>query len=172
MPGIVYEVKKEDPFTATHSAIRDALLTLKALVTRRVSTKGISGPVGIVGMIAKSISVSFTTFLYFIGFLKANFAVINLLPIPIVDGGHIMFCAIEKVRRKPIRQKTMTIIVNTFFILILAFFVFVTKNDIMRFFKGEPKEGERMKKVVLTFKVPEEGVGPPANQGNNTPFVQ
>jgi regulator of sigma E protease len=169
MPGIVYEVKKEDPFSATHSAIRDALLTLKALVTRRVSTKGISGPVGIVGMIAKSISVSFTTFLYFIGFLSANFAVINLLPIPIVDGGHIMFCAIEKVRRKPIRQKTMTIIVNTFFILILAFFVFVTKNDIVRFFKGEPKEGERMKKVVLTFKVPEEGVGPPGSEVNKAP---
>jgi len=169
MPGVVYEVKKENPFSATYSAIRDALVTLKALVTRRVSTKGISGPVGIVGMIAKSISVSFTTFLYFIGFLSANFAVINLLPIPIVDGGHIMFCAIEKARRKPLRQKTMTIIVNTFFILILGFFLFVTKNDIVRFFKGEPREGQRMKKVVLTFKVPEEGLGLPAKEGQNPP---
>jgi len=164
LPGVVYGVKKQDPFTATYSAIRMVVRTLKGLITRTVSTKGISGPVGIIGLIRWSISVSFTTFLYFIGFLSANFAVINLLPIPIVDGGHIMFCAIEKVRRKPIRQKTMNILVNTFFVLILAFFLFVTKNDITRFFKGRPKEG----KVFLTLKVPEEGVSLSPQEGGST----
>lgn len=156
-PGVVYGVRKEGPFFATYSAIKNVVLTLKGLMTRTVSTKGISGPVGIVGMIARSISISFTTFLYFIGFLSANFAVINLLPIPIVDGGHIMFCAIEKVRRKPIRQRTMTALINTFFILILAFFLFVTRNDIVRLFKGRAKEVEPKKTEELWLEVPERG---------------
>ncbi len=156
-PGVVYRMRKEGPFFATYSAIKNVVLTLKGLMTRRVSTKGISGPVGIVGFIAKSISISFTTFLYFIGFLSANFAVINLLPIPIVDGGHIMFCALEKVRRKPIRQKTMTVIVNVFFVLILAFFLFVTRNDVLRFLKGRPEKVQRKETEELWLEVPESG---------------
>ena len=165
---VAYEDKKENPFSATYSAVRNVVLTLKALITRTVSTKGISGPVGIVGMIAKSISISITTFLYFIGFLSANFAVINLLPIPIVDGGHIMFCAIEKVRRKPIRQKTMTALVNVFFVLILAFFLFVTRNDIVRFFKGRSQEGPG-KKREISLKVPAAGVSLSADRGQTSP---
>jgi regulator of sigma E protease len=158
VPGVVYGVKKETPLFATYSAVRNVLLTLKGLMTRTVSTKGISGPVGIVGIMAKSISISFTTFLYFIGFLSANFAVLNLLPIPILDGGHIMFSAIEKARGKPIRHKTMTAIINAFFFLILAFFLFVTRNDVVRFFKGRAREPEREKTVEIHLKVPPQGI--------------
>jgi regulator of sigma E protease len=157
LPGSAFGIKKENPIKATYSAIGHVIMTLKGLMTRKVSAKGLSGPVGIVGMIAKSISVSFTTFLYFIAFLSANLAVVNLLPIPIVDGGHIMFCAIEKLRGKPIRQKTMTIIVNIFFVLILAFFLFVTWNDVVRFAKGGPEKEQGRTKLVLTLKVPEQG---------------
>ncbi len=166
-PGVVYGVRKEGPFFATHSAIKNVVLTLKGLMTRRVSTKGISGPVGIVGMIARSISISFTTFLYFIGFLSANFAVINLLPIPIVDGGHILFSGIEKVRRKPVRQRTMTALINTFFVLILAFFLFVTRNDIVRLFKGRAGEVEPTKTKELWLKVPESAPSLSAAHGEN-----
>jgi regulator of sigma E protease len=169
LPGVVYGVRKENPAFATYSAVRNVLLTLKALITRTVSTKGISGPVGIVGMIAKSISISFTTFLYFIGFLSANFAVINLLPIPIVDGGHIMFCAIEKARGKPIRQKTMTVMLNIFFVLIVGFFLFVTWNDIGRIFKGGSEEPRGRQKKTLWLEVPESLAPPPTGQGNNRP---
>lgn len=168
-PGVLYGVKREGPLTATYSAIKNVVLTLKGLMTRRVSTKGISGPVGIVGMIAKSISISFTTFLYFIGFLSANFAVINLLPIPIVDGGHIMFCAIEKVRRKPIRQKTMTALINVFFVLIIGFFLFVTRNDVLRFFEGRTEKVERKETEELWLDVPESGASLSPGQGENSP---
>jgi len=168
VPDIVYGAKREDPFSATYFAVKNALLTLKGLMTRTVSTKGISGPVGIVGMIAKSILISFTTFLYFIGFLSANFAIINLLPIPIVDGGHIMFCGIEKVRKKPIPQKIMTALINVFFVLILAFFVFVTRNDIMKFFQGRGKESPDKKAKILWLNVPEAGVSRSADQGENS----
>jgi regulator of sigma E protease len=169
VPGVVYGTRKEDPLVATYSAIRNVVLTLKALISRTVSTKGISGPVGIVGMIARSISVSFTTFLYFIGFLSANFAVINLLPIPIVDGGHMLFCGIEKVRGKPIRQKTMNIIVNVFFVLIVSFFLFVTWNDIGRILKGRSGETRGKQKKALWLDVPETRLPTPSDPAGGAP---
>ncbi len=169
VPDTTYGTKRENPFLATYSVVKNVLMTLKGLVTHRVSAKGLSGPVGIVGWIAKSISVSFTAFLYFIGFLSANLAVLNLLPIPVVDGGHIMFCAVEKIRGKPLSQKTMNVIVNAFVALIIAFFLFVTWNDIRRFFQGRAGEGQEKKKIVLTLQVPEEGVSPSHEDGETTP---
>jgi len=163
IPDELYGVKKENPLFATYSVIRNVVLTLKGLMSRTVSAKGISGPVGIVGWIAKSISVSFTTFLYFIGFISANFAVLNLLPIPIFDGGHIMFSAVEKIRGKPVRQRTMTAITNAFFVLIVAFFLFVTRNDVMRFFSGGRKT------QTLWLEVPGEGAPPSTPQQQNSP---
>ncbi len=169
VPGVVYGTRKENPLVATYSAIRNVVLTLKALISRTVSTKGISGPVGIVGMIARSISISFTTFLYFIGFLSANFAVINLLPIPIVDGGHILFCGIEKVRGKPIGQKTMNIIINVFFVLIVSFFLFVTWNDIGRILKGRSGEPRGKQKKTLWLEVPETRLSTPSDPAGGAP---
>ena len=157
VPDTTYGVKRENPFSATFSVIENVVNTLKGLVTRTVSAKGLSGPVGIVGWIARSISISFTAFLYFIGFLSANLAVLNLLPIPVVDGGHIMFCAVEKIRGKPIRQKVMTAIVNVFVALIIGFFIFVTWQDFKRFFGGASGSAKE-KSVVLTLRVPETGV--------------
>ncbi len=162
IPDSSYGIKKENPLFATYSVVKNVLLTLRGLVTRTVSAKGLSGPVGIVGMIAKSISVSFTTFLYFIGFLSVNLAVLNLLPIPVVDGGHIMFSGIEKVRGKPMRQKTMVAIVNIFVALIVAFFVFVTWNDIVRVVRGGRRDVSEKK--VLSLRVPDEGVSPRESQ--------
>lgn len=162
IPDTTYGLKREDPFSATFSVIENVVKTLKGLVTRTVSAKGLSGPVGIVGWIAKSISISFTAFLYFIGFLSANLAVLNLLPIPVVDGGHIMFCAVEKIRKKPIRQKTMTIIVNVFVAFIVGFFLFVTWNDIKRFLGGASESTEEK---VVTLRVPEAGVSVPPESG-------
>jgi regulator of sigma E protease len=75
--------------------------TLKSLGTGQVSLKGLSGPVGIVHMAYRSASSGMGDFLTFLCLISANLAVINFLPIPVLDGGHILFLTYEGVRGKP-----------------------------------------------------------------------
>lgn len=75
--------------------------TLKSLGTGQVSLKGLSGPVGIVQMAYRSASSGMGDFLTFLCLISANLAVINFLPIPVLDGGHIVFLSYEGVRGKP-----------------------------------------------------------------------
>lgn len=145
----------EDPVEATAYCFNMVGRTLKGLMTRRVKVKGLAGPVGIVGVITYSLRVSFTSFLWWAAFISLNLAVINLLPIPVVDGGHIMFSVIEKIRRKPVREKTMAIVTNVFAVLIIAFFLYVTFNDVRRFIPSSAKDDAKNKKPPVEQPEPE-----------------
>lgn len=148
----------ERPDEAMGGILSDVWRTLKALVTRRVKAKGLAGPVGIVSMFMYSLRVSFTSFLWLSGLISLNLAIINLLPIPVVDGGHIMFALIEKARRKPVRERTMAVLTNVFVVLIIMFFLYVTFYDVKRTgLFGHPKKDEAGKVTP----------GETAPQGNN-----
>jgi regulator of sigma E protease len=67
--------------------------------------------------------------LSFLVLLNVNLAILNLLPIPVLDGGHIMFTLLEWVRKKPLNYKLMEAIQSTFVILLLGFILYVTFND-------------------------------------------
>ena len=67
-----------------------------------------------------------------ISLLSVSLAIINLFPIPVLDGGHILFFLIEKIRGKEVSQKTENILVNTGIVLLSLLFVFVLYNDIKR----------------------------------------
>jgi len=60
--------------------------------------------------------------------------VINILPIPVLDGGHLLFLGIEKIKGSPISEKTMAIANYIGFALIISLMIYATKNDIMRLF--------------------------------------
>jgi len=128
------------PHEAAAQILGDVWQVLKGLVTRRVKAKGLAGPVGIVSLFIYSLQVSFTSFLWLAALISLNLAIINLLPIPVVDGGHILFSVIEAVRRKPVREKTMAIITNAFAGLIILFFAYVTFHDVMRLFPSRSKD--------------------------------
>ena len=66
-----------------------------------------AGPLGIFTFAAGSVEAGFTQFLLFLAMLSANLAVVNILPIPVLDGGHLMFLAYEGIRRKPPSEKVM-----------------------------------------------------------------
>ena len=66
--------------------------------------------------------------------ISLNLAIVNLLPIPILDGGHLLFMAIEKVRGRQLKERAMGMITNVFFVLIVSFFLYVTLNDVKRMF--------------------------------------
>lgn len=86
----------------TRDSVMDIYLTLRGLILRDISPKELHGPIGIFGIGVKIASNGFSEFLIFLGFLSVNLAVINFLPIPVLDGGHMAFLLWEGVtRRKP-----------------------------------------------------------------------
>ena len=80
--------------------------------------------------------------LWFAVVLNVNLAVLNMLPLPVVDGGHVVLGFIEMIRRKPINSKILDSIFMGFIMLLLGFFVFVTLMDIGDLIGGtnEPDE--------------------------------
>jgi len=139
-PAREFVTIRENPVEASVYCLDMVGRTLKGLVTRRVQAKELGGPIFIVSAIVVYLSVSFTSFLWLAAFISLNFVVINLLPIPVVDGGHIVFSLVEAVRRKPMREKTMAIITNAFAVLIIAFFLYITFYDIKRLIPSREEE--------------------------------
>ena len=105
---------------------------LQRLVTREVSPKFLSGPIGIVDITRKVIQIGFTSFLFFVGFISVNLAIINLLPIPIADGGQILFFVLEKLRGKPLSLRKQILIQQVSIVLIIGLFLYITWFDILR----------------------------------------
>lgn len=108
--------------------------TLAGLFTRRVPVRAMSGPIGIVGIIGISAQIGWIPLLSIIALISLNLGIINLLPIPVLDGGHIIFTLIEVMRRKPLSVRTIMKIQNVFVALLIMLFVYVTYNDILRWF--------------------------------------
>ncbi len=92
----------------------------------------VAGPVGIAGMVGEAASVGFTSLLNFMAIISLNLAVINLLPIPALDGGRLLFVIIEAVTRRPIPPKVAGIVNLVGVLILLSIFVMATYGDIIR----------------------------------------
>lgn len=99
---------------------------------RQVGVSDLSSFVGIFSLVETFIGAGFLSLLAFTALLSVNLGVMNLLPIPALDGGRIVFLGYELVTRKKPSKKVENIINNIFFILLLILFVVVTYNDILR----------------------------------------
>ena len=97
--------------------------------------EAMSGPVGIAAMSYKVVEHSFLSFLYLLAFISANLAVINFLPIPVVDGGVFVLLIVEKLRGRPVGIRLQEIISYAGLSLIVALFLYLTYNDILNFFR-------------------------------------
>ena len=71
--------------------------------------------------------------LHLMGILSASLAIFNLLPVPVLDGGHILFLAIEKIRKKPISNRVQENVTQVGMVLLLCLMAFVFYNDFMRY---------------------------------------
>ncbi len=107
---------------------------LKRLLSGEVSPSHLAGPIGIVHITSESAKVGLTSVLFFIGFISINLAIVNLLPIPIADGGHLLFFAVEKIRGRPVPRKAQEIVQQVSFFLIIAFFLYITWFDSLTLF--------------------------------------
>ncbi len=103
--------------------------TLQKLAGGDMSPKLLAGPIGIVHLTSESSRHGLSSVLVFIGFISINLAIVNLLPIPIADGGQLLFCAVEKIRGKPMPRKAQEIVHQVSVVLLIGFFLYVTWFD-------------------------------------------
>lgn len=110
--------------------------TLTALFTGTLNPKWMSGPIGIIQVVQEQWKLSFSDALFWLGAISLNLGILNLLPIPMLDGGTIMLSLFEMITRKQIKPKTMEKLILPFAILLIIFFIFLTYNDLSRLFGG------------------------------------
>lgn len=105
---------------------------LVMLVKGEVSTKNLSGPVGMYSIVDTVKGQGLANILYIIAYLSINVAIINLLPVPVFDGGRILVCIIEKISKRKTSEKLELALTYIGFGLMLLLMLFVTFNDIIR----------------------------------------
>ena len=105
---------------------------LRLLVTGRVSMDQISGPVMILTATKYQAEAGWSKFIEFLVIITIHLGVINLVPFPILDGGHLGFLAVEKIRRKPCPEKLMAGLMYGGMIGLLSLMLFVTWNDVTK----------------------------------------
>ena len=104
--------------------------TLKQLIGGEVSPKHLAGPIGIGSATHRMFShLGLSSVAFFIGFISINLCIVNLLPIPIADGGQLLFFAVEKIRGKPMPRKAQEIVQQVSIILLIALFLYITWFD-------------------------------------------
>lgn len=150
MLGIVWDgegvrkLVRENPVTQVVNSFNAIVKTLKAVFSPKsdVSAGHLSGPVGIMGLYYDLFQhpEGWRLALWFSVLLNVNLAILNLLPFPVLDGGHIVMASVEWVSRRPIPFKVLEVVQTAFVLFLLGFMAFVTLKDVGdRVPNGEPQ---------------------------------
>jgi regulator of sigma E protease len=131
-----YKVQRihEDPITQLVGFAQTMQRTLYALLNTNsdVGLKNMSGPVGIIHGLNIMARQGWVDFIWFLALINVNLALFNLLPIPVLDGGHMLFATISKILRRPLPVSIMVNLQTAFVSLLLLFIVYVTFFDLRR----------------------------------------
>ncbi len=130
-------------FNAAYEGFTETLVFIKMigefvwnLVSFKISPKMIGGPVFIAQMAGQRAELGMSALLIFMAFLSVNLAILNILPIPALDGGHLAFLLIEKIKGSPLTINQRMIAQQVGLVFLIVIIVMVTYNDIMRFISG------------------------------------
>jgi regulator of sigma E protease len=118
----------------TRNSMLQVFQNLRGMVTGRLSIKNLGGPVLIANAAFHIAGYDMWEFLFFLGLISVNLAVVNFLPIPVLDGGHMVFLIYEKLRGRPASETVRVVATYAGLAVILSLFLVVTWNDIWRFF--------------------------------------
>ena len=112
--------------------LKHVYVTLKKIFVREVSPRNLSGIITI-AYVSRSLAESgLASLFFFLSVLSLNLAFINLLPIPILDGGHLFFLLVEKIKGSPVSDRVMGYSQLVGLVMVLALLLYVTYNDLMR----------------------------------------
>jgi regulator of sigma E protease len=126
----------------TVSMMRDMVGALGQMITGRRSVKELGGPLKIAQIAGQQASLGAVDFVFLMALLSINLGFINLLPVPVLDGGHLLFYSIEAIRRRPVSPQAQDWAFRGGLALVLALLVFTTFNDLGSF--GLWKQLERL----------------------------
>jgi regulator of sigma E protease len=113
------------------------IVSIAKLIQRVIPMDSIGGPVLIVQMAGEQASRGALNFFVFMAIININLGVLNLLPIPVLDGGHLLFLGIEAIRRKPLSEKIISVSQKIGLALLLTLMAVVIFNDVMRLITGK-----------------------------------
>ena len=122
------------PITLFKDVVEEIWRTLTALVSGRLDVKWMSGPVGIVQVVHDSWLMGNKDALFWIGAISLNLGMLNLLPIPVLDGGYICIFLFELITGRKLKPKTLERLIIPFVVLIGGFLIYATYNDLIRIF--------------------------------------
>jgi regulator of sigma E protease len=135
--GVIVRPGPVRALTGAFDDIRQALATslqgVGQIVVGQRSVKDLGGPLKIAQFSGEQASLGWLPFVAFMGIISINLGFINLLPIPMLDGGHLLFYAIEAVRREPLKPEAQEWAFRTGLAALLALMIFVTLNDLASF---------------------------------------
>lgn len=116
--------------------IKTSVVFLKDVITGQHSVKKLGGPIRIAKASGQVATLGFTALISWTAFLSVSIGFLNLLPIPPLDGGHLVFFAVEKLKGSPMSEVAQEIFFKAGFIFMMFFMLLVTFNDVMREFIG------------------------------------
>lgn len=116
----------------TYTNISQTVQGIADMIMRRQSPDQMGGPILIAEVTARVAELGIVALLIWTAFISANIGFLNLLPIPVLDGGHLLFYAIEAVRRRPLSQRIQEIGFQIGIALVLMLMVYVSMNDLLR----------------------------------------
>jgi regulator of sigma E protease len=122
---------------STLATYRIAVLTVTSmykLLAREMPLKNLGGPILIAQVAGKQAELGLNNLIHFMAILSVNLAILNLLPVPILDGGHLFFFLIEAIRRKPVELKHREMAQAVGLMLLLALMLLVFYQDLLRLF--------------------------------------
>lgn len=139
--GSKTEFTKKSFFGAIYSGLRETyhqskniLIVLKQILTGERSSKQLGSFITIAQVSGHALEAGFFVFLSIIALISVNLGVINLLPLPVLDGGYLLILVIEAISRRKLNGKAMEVAIICGWILILTLFIFTMWNDIARVF--------------------------------------
>jgi len=123
-------------FVRTWEMTSMTLSVLGKMLSSTISPENLGGPIAIAQIAGKTAELGLVAFISFLALISVNLGVLNLLPIPVLDGGHLVYLAIEKLRGAPLSPKTLERTQMIGIVLIGALMIFAFYNDISRWLKG------------------------------------
>jgi regulator of sigma E protease len=137
--GMKTVVRRETPANILPYAFKETLrqatrigAVLHRLFTGGLSPKQLGGPVMIGDIVTTAYQIGFSYLLDITAMISVNLAIFNLLPMPVLDGGQLMFLGIEAIRRRPVSTRVMELVQQVGFVFIIGLLLFVTFNDVSR----------------------------------------
>ena len=121
-------------FTKLFALMEQMIMIIAYLVTGKLSLSSLSGPIGIYNLVGESAKAGLINLVYLVGYLCVNVGIINIIPLPAFDGGHILFIIIEAIKGKPVSPKVENTIHAIGMIFLLLLMLIVSINDIIRLF--------------------------------------